>query len=584
MTTQYKELSPLEHILKRPTMYIGTTITEKVEMYVSESLDKIIKKEVNYNAGFIKLFDEILTNASDHFIRTGKVKNIYININQEENTISVMNDGPAIPIEMNENGIYIPQIIFCNLFSGENYEDNEERLVGGLNGLGAKLTNIFSTKFIIDCADKKHRFHLVVEENNRKYNPHVLSKSKESYTSITYHPDLEKFGMTSICDDSMAIMRKRALDIAMYCSGCKIHFNGTLIENTSSLKEYAKKHLGEDKEYFYEKINDYFEVCVSGSDEKFEQVSMVNGISTYLGGTHIDYIVNNITNRLKEDLTKKNKNIKINPNDIKNRLFVFLVCKVPNPIFDTQTKERLKTKMTNEITKGVDLSDKIYKAIYNSTIIESILNWVLMKEQMELNKMNKKAAGKTVTIDKLCDAHKAGTSESQKCSLFIAEGDCLDEDSEVTVFRNSLIHCKLKDVQVDDYILTHKSRYKKIYNITNKVKECIEIKFGDKSIVGGKTHKLLVYDKNQKLFDFIEMQNIDKNIHQLIKSLPITKYAEIEEIKEHKEDKYDLIIKTNWNIMQSSNNHTYAVFEDNGLVVKTASELKVGDKLLIKEV
>src|ERR1035437_2672333 len=80
-------------------------------------------------------------------------------------------------------------------------------------------------------------------------------------------------------------------------------------------------------------------------------------------------------------------------------------------------------KLTKEMTGECDLSDKVYKAILKSEIVKSILEWVQMKEQMELNKMNKKAGGKTIRVDKLVDAHKAGTSEGWKCACALSEGD-----------------------------------------------------------------------------------------------------------------------------------------------------------------
>ena len=155
----------------------------------------------------------------------------------------------------------------------------------------------------------------------------------------------------------------------------------------------------------------------------FEQVSIVNGISTYREGTHITYIVNKLSNELLEQILKGNKKIKLRIQDIKNKLFIFLICKIPNPSFDTQTKEYLSTKMTKEITQDCEISQQTIKKIMKSHIVESILEWVQLKEQQELNKLNKKAAGKTIRVEKLVDAHKAGTNESQLCSLAIAEGD-----------------------------------------------------------------------------------------------------------------------------------------------------------------
>ena len=146
---RYKKLTPKEHILKRPGMYIGNVYTEPTKMFVFEDTNEIkgnkfTNKVVEYNAGFIKLFDEVLTNASDHYIRTGKVKYIKITISKDH--IIIENDGPGIPVELHkEHKMYVPELIFGNLMTGENFDENDQRMVGGLNGLGSKLTNVFST-------------------------------------------------------------------------------------------------------------------------------------------------------------------------------------------------------------------------------------------------------------------------------------------------------------------------------------------------------------------------------------------------------------------------------------------------------
>src|SRR6056297_3200184 len=100
---KYKKLSHREHILQRPGMYIGSITNELKEFYIpvyEENFKniKFIKKEINFNPGFIKIFDEILTNASDHYIRTeGEVKKIKIEIKKDY--VCIENDGPSVSIE-----------------------------------------------------------------------------------------------------------------------------------------------------------------------------------------------------------------------------------------------------------------------------------------------------------------------------------------------------------------------------------------------------------------------------------------------------------------------------------------------------
>ena len=93
---RYIKLTHQEHILARPDTYIGSIQIDTKQLFVAENYEnikdvKISYKETLYNQGFIKLFDEIITNASDHSLRTGQVS--YIKVNIENNIISVENDG-----------------------------------------------------------------------------------------------------------------------------------------------------------------------------------------------------------------------------------------------------------------------------------------------------------------------------------------------------------------------------------------------------------------------------------------------------------------------------------------------------------
>ena len=100
--------------------------------------------------------DEILVNAADNFQRDPSMNMIKIEIKPDENKISVWNNGKGIPIQMHkEQGCYVPEMIFGQLLTSSNYDDNQKKVTGGRNGFGAKLANIFSTKFIIETADSK---------------------------------------------------------------------------------------------------------------------------------------------------------------------------------------------------------------------------------------------------------------------------------------------------------------------------------------------------------------------------------------------------------------------------------------------
>jgi len=348
---RYKKLSQREHVLQRPATYIGSTTTELKKLFVVEDTDtidniNIVNKIINFNPGFIKIFDEIITNASDHSIRTGKVK--YIKVNVYSDHIVIENDGPGIPVEIHkEHNIYVPELLFANLLTGENYDDSEERGGAGQNGLGAKLTNIYSKKFIVETADGKNSYIQEFEDNLQILNTPIIKKCKENYTKITYYPDFERFGLTDMSKEIEQVILRRVIDTSVCCPTVKVYYNDSLIP-LNTFKDYMSMYLSSECETFHEKINDKWEVGVAASsDDNFQQVSMVNCVSTYVGGTHVNFITNQIVNRVIDVLEKKHKKIKIKPNDVKNKLFIFLNCNIVNPTFDSQTKENLTTINTS---------------------------------------------------------------------------------------------------------------------------------------------------------------------------------------------------------------------------------------------
>jgi len=151
----YQKKSQLEHILLRPDTYIGSIEKHTQTLWVYEK-DEMVQRPVTYVPGLYKIFDEILVNAADNKQRDAKMDSVQVVIDVEQNLISVCNSGAGVPVEIHqEEGIYVPEMIFGHLLTSSNYDDNVKKTTGGRNGYGAKLTNIFSTEFIIETADGK---------------------------------------------------------------------------------------------------------------------------------------------------------------------------------------------------------------------------------------------------------------------------------------------------------------------------------------------------------------------------------------------------------------------------------------------
>lgn len=153
----YQKKSQLEHILLRPDTYIGSIEKHTQTLWVYEN-EEMVNRPVTYVPGLYKIFDEILVNAADNKQRDPKMDFLKVVIDVEQNLISVCNSGDGVPVEIHqEEGVYVPEMIFGHLLTSSNYNDNEKKTTGGRNGYGAKLANIFSTEFTIETADGKRQ-------------------------------------------------------------------------------------------------------------------------------------------------------------------------------------------------------------------------------------------------------------------------------------------------------------------------------------------------------------------------------------------------------------------------------------------
>jgi|UniRef100_A0A6C0IZ90 DNA topoisomerase II len=140
----YQKKDPIDHVLDRTDMYVGSKRLRASEEFIyCKETHKIIKKSIKTAPAILRIFVEALSNAIDNVERSSKTtKCTYINVNIDKETgrITIQNDGEIIPIEIHdEEKCYIHTMIFGQMLTGSNYNDEEERLVSGRNGLGIKL-------------------------------------------------------------------------------------------------------------------------------------------------------------------------------------------------------------------------------------------------------------------------------------------------------------------------------------------------------------------------------------------------------------------------------------------------------------
>ena len=428
---KYGKMTQREHILLRPDTYVGDVepTTEKTWIFNTET--KLMEKKlINFTPGFFKIFDEVILNSRDHAVNDSTCDLIKIIYDKEENYISVFNNGDnGIPVDEHPvHKVLIPTMIFGELLTSSNYDDTEQRVTGGRNGYGAKLANIFSTKFIVEVADaKRKKYFKQVWLNNMEVaeTPQVstLEKGVKSYVKVTFYPDLKRFNMESLDNDHYNLFYRRAVDIAGVSEEkIKVFFNGEKVE-IKNFKEYVDLYYPGEDVIFDNTCKNWYIGCMFKPESNFEVISFVNSISTYRGGSHVDYVTDLVTKKLISDvIKKKGKDVKVTPTNVKENLIFFVNSTIINPAFSSQTKDTLTTK-ADKFGSKYEPSEAFLKKLSKSGVVEHLIDYAKFKEDSFLKKNDGKKQVKIRGIPKLEDANKAGTKDSYKCSLILTEGD-----------------------------------------------------------------------------------------------------------------------------------------------------------------
>ncbi len=438
ISEQYQKLTQLEHILKRPDTYIGSVERTEKQMWVyNTTTDSMEFREVSYVPGLYKIFDEVLVNAADNKQNDKNMDEVKVTVDREKGEISVWNNGKGIPIEIHpKENIYVPEMIFGHLLTSSNYDDDQQKVTGGRNGYGAKLCNIYSTQFTLETADsrQKKKYKQVWTDNMSKMGKADITPNKgEDFTKVTFRPDFAKFGMSGMDDDFEALVKRRVYDLAGTCKGVRVALNGTRLK-VKDFKKYMemytkaiKKERGDEaandtSDIICESSDPRWEIGFAVSDGSFQQVSFVNSIATTSGGTHVNYIADQICNKLADIVKKKNKGgVALKTNQIRNHIFIFVNALIVNPAFTGQTKEQLTTK-TSQFGSKCNITDDFLKKIAKTDVVTNILHFAQQKADQVLKKSDGNKRSR-MNNPKLTDANKAGSKDGWQCTLILTEGD-----------------------------------------------------------------------------------------------------------------------------------------------------------------
>ena len=367
-------------------------------------------RDVKTTPALLKLFMEALDNPIDVAIKSQK--DVKIDIKVTSDFIQIKDNGYGIP-SVKKNGHWQAWDAFCDYNTSSNYKEAKGQGQKGVNGIGVKLCTTLSKKMIIDSDDGKKKIHIVATENNLK---HVITEKETAGHGVTikFFPDFNIFDVNEITEDHIKRMYEYTLIQSLTYPEITFRFNGKIIRMT------PKKFTNLFPSSVIDEQEDYFIAIAPNEQDDFKQISYVNGLETYLGGSHIDYVMNQISYAVRDRLVKKKDTKNIKPGDIRAKMLLVLIAKnVKDVDWDGQTKASITSptsKMRDYfVTDFEKFSQKIQK---NEDIMLPITELFTLrakaKENAELKKLKK---GK-----KKIKSEKYLPATCNKKILFLCEG------------------------------------------------------------------------------------------------------------------------------------------------------------------
>lgn len=415
---EFKVLSDRDHVLQRSGMYIGgTKLVDQEQWIVNRETGKFEYKQVKVVGGFLKIINEIIDNSIDVAIDTKFATANKIQVKVDNKSITVIDNGIGIPVKVldtDENKRTLPEIAWTTLRAGTSFGDNREKI--GANGLGSVATNIFSKVFIATSDDGKKQQTIKCYDNMAEIKPCKLKPSSgKSGVEVYFEPDLERFGLTEIDQIHQDLIYQRLVNLAISFPKIKFSFNGKQIN--ISEKKFA--NMFSDNALLVSSENTT--ICVFPNEyDEFKFYAQVNGLNTFRGGSHVEFITNEITTRVRDKLIKKYKSIR--PGDVKTRLCIAIILTgFKDPDFDSQTKESLKNSaadVNRHLNGKIDFDDFVKKILKCDAIIDPIIETFKIKEELKARQELKAVKRIKVKSDKYMSP-KSGTENKY---LFLCEG------------------------------------------------------------------------------------------------------------------------------------------------------------------
>lgn len=463
---EFKVLDDRTHVLHRPSMYVGGMhpVTQN-QWLVNKDTQKLEYKSIEVSPALIKICSEIIDNCIDVAIDTNFKAANKIQVKVDDKSITVIDNGIGIPVKKlddKSDDRTLPEIAWTTLRSGTSFGDNREKI--GTNGLGSCAVNIFSKVFIATSDDGKKQQTITCKDNMSIIKASkIKASSGKSGVEVYFEPDLERFGLNEIDQTHKDLIYQRLFNLAISFPKIKFSYN----EKQISISEKKLANMFSDNTIIDSSENTT--VCVFPNEyDEFKFYAQLNGLNTFLGGSHIDYVANEITTRIRNKLVKKYKSLR--PGDIKNKIgLAVIMTGFKNPEFNSQSKEELKNAWSDigkHIDGKIDFDVFTKKILKTEAIINPIVETFKIKEELKARQELKKVKKIKVKSDK----YMAPIGEQKYLAL--VEGNSAASGLQASLGRDGIGYFACRGLPINAYSqsiqkIVQNEEFKTIMSILN---------------------------------------------------------------------------------------------------------------------
>jgi DNA gyrase subunit B len=418
VATNIQVLDGIEHVRKRPAMYIGDIHSRGLHHLVYEIVDNSI--------------DETLAGFNDY---------IHVSMNPD-GSVTVTDRGRGIPVDIHPvKKKSALELVMTVIGAGGKFDKGAYKVSGGLHGVGASVVNALSEWCEVEVYRDGNVFRQIYRRGVPQGDVTEIGTSDKRGTKVTFKPDHEIFKVTDFRKD---IILDRMRELAFLNSNLRIIVQDTDgVEETfhyeGGLREFVRftdsSRLSLIKEPIFiagERDSTVVEIALQYNDSYQENVfSYVNNINTHEGGTHVTGFRKALTRTLnayaqKNDLLK-NVKITLTGDDFKEGLTAVISVKVPEPQFEGQTKTKLGNSETQSIVETIvneqlaDFAESNPGTI--KLIVEKVKGAAISREAARKAKeltRRKSVLESSGLPGKLADC---SINDPEHCELYIVEGD-----------------------------------------------------------------------------------------------------------------------------------------------------------------